>query len=95
MYDRGYLKPPIGPTEGLGTRQGAARQFFDRGGSLLDTAEKRAITGGGATKIEGGADLNINFSNLPPGTKTWMKARGVFDSISVNRGKSMSRAAEE
>jgi hypothetical protein len=45
--------------------------------SLLASA-RGAGMGGNGQKITGGADLNVNFSNAPPGTSSWMKTHGIF-----------------
>jgi hypothetical protein len=42
-------------------------------------------------KIEGGADLNVNFQNAPSGTSAWLKTHGLFaDGGKVDWGHPMS-----
>jgi len=46
-------------------------------------------SGGGSSKVEGSADLNVRFENAPPGAQAFMKYNGLFKSGRVDWGYSM------
>lgn len=47
---------------------------------------------GGATEIKGGASLDINFRNAPPGMSTSSSVDGIFKDIKLRQGSSMPKA---
>lgn len=59
-------------------------------GSLLASAGKAGLGGGGATTVTGSASLDVNV-RAPPGTTVRANADGLFDRVNVDRGLSLGR----
>jgi hypothetical protein len=59
--------------------------------SLLDDAKGAGVFG----KIEGSANLTVDFQNMPRGVKHRTSAEGLFKEVRVNRGSPMALASED
>jgi hypothetical protein len=63
-------------------------------GSLLASASKNGLMGGGKSEVTGSASLTVDV-NAPRGTKVRTEADGLFTRVDVNRGLTMLHASEQ